>query len=99
MILEPRCNSLSFFLPAPDDHGDDDDDDNDDDWCLEQNIGMYGTECHRGLWALTISPALCPRKARERQEPRRSKMAFTNLRPAVASAPPAADDEQHYLLV
>ena len=57
---------------------------------------MYGTECHRGLWALTISPALCPRKARERQEPRRSEMAFTNLRPAVASAP-AADDEQHYL--
>ena len=63
---------------------------------MEQNIGMYGTECHRGLWALTISPALCPRKARERQEPRRSEMAFTNLRPAVASAP-AADDEQHYL--
>ena len=31
-----------------------------------------------------------------RQEPRRSEMAFTNLRPAVASAP-AADDEQHYL--
>ena len=57
---------------------------------------MYGTECHRGLWALTISPALCPRKARERQEPRRTEMAFTNLRPAVASAP-AADDEQHYL--
>ena len=57
---------------------------------------MYGTECHRGLWALTISPALCPRKARERQEPRRSEMAFTNLRPAVASAP-TADDEQHYL--
>ena len=33
-----------------------------------------------------------------RQEPRRTEMAFTNLRPAVASAP-AADDEQHYLLV
>ena len=33
-----------------------------------------------------------------RQEPRRTEMAFTNLRPAVAGAP-AADDEQHYLLV
>ena len=36
MILEPRCKSLSLFLPAVYDHGDDDDnaddaDDNDDD--------------------------------------------------------------------
>ena len=32
MILEPRCNSLSFFLPAVDDHGDDDDNDDDCDY-------------------------------------------------------------------
>ena len=107
MILEPRCNSLSFFLPADADDGEDDDkddevDDNDDDFLLntslikhypfsgfslsrwntrsvliyctalivhsiiyselndtwEHNIGMYGTECQRGLWALRILPAL-----------------------------------------
>ena len=60
---------------------------------------MYGTECHRGLWALTISLALCPRKACDKNHAPSTEMAFTNLRPAVDGAPPAADDEQHYLLI
>ena len=43
MILEPRCNSLSLFIPASDDHGDEDDNDDDDNDDDDGSIKCFST--------------------------------------------------------
>ena len=67
-------------------------------WCL------FGAK-HWNVWngvsqvALGSDDLACfVSEESSRQEPRRAEMAFTNLRPTLAGAP-TADDEQHYLLI